>query len=687
MFRWATIVLAIALSAAALRAAPCSPEIDGKRTICGGGWTILSVDPACWTGVRWSTGDATNAITVYAAGRYSVTGFYQGVPTTAEVDVIIVPLPRPLIGNPLEYLCRGDVAVLQARDDFRAYRWSTGDTTNSIQVSQAGTYWLEVVDTNGCVGRSDEVRIELIDPPPAEISGPRDVCRNSATTYSTPVVGGATYQWSIDGGSILVGQGTSAVSVQWDRSGSLQVRVTSPRPDGGVCDSTTSSFVTARNRLKPEIRYTRSSLCTGDTITLEADPGYASYTWSTGETTPTIRVTEGGSYWLTVTDGNACDGVSDTLTVIEYPLPRISITGGQALCNNEPIALQAAAELNDVILWRWNTGATTAQILVTTPGTYIVQGTTINGCVSEDSVVVSQAEGLQIRTTGVDFGTVKAGRPVQRSILLENTGTDDVVVENILMAQPLVVITPGAPRVVPAGTSVTFTVTWFPLVNTTLRLPVVFRVATAVCEDTSMCWITGEAKADSIGAFTARIADTTLPVGTLLDLPIDMDYENPWLDTVTATLYLRIDGGVYRVDNVASGTAGVVRASDVSLNGRDHRLRIDVAIPPGISSMRAVLSGLTLLGAPFQTGVLVDSLVITAPIPFVTEHQPGSVTLTGCWLPGRLVQEAPPFTTRRLFLLDGREVFETDHCRPCLVVFQDAHGRIVHRYLTNNISR
>jgi hypothetical protein len=55
------------------------------------------------------------------------------------------------------------------------------------------------------------------------------------------------------------------------------------------------------------------------TLTLDADTGYTTYLWSTGETTQTIQVSTFDTYWVTVTGGtNGCsytDSISITSTV------------------------------------------------------------------------------------------------------------------------------------------------------------------------------------------------------------------------------------------------------------------------------------------------------------------------------------------------------------------------------------
>ncbi len=61
--------------------------------------------------------------------------------------------------------------------------------------------------------------------------------------------------------------------------------------------------------------------CTGDTIQVEVTGTFASYTWSTGDTTRQIDVTEPGSFTVSVTDENNCHNISNPLEITEDIIP------------------------------------------------------------------------------------------------------------------------------------------------------------------------------------------------------------------------------------------------------------------------------------------------------------------------------------------------------------------------------
>lgn len=62
------------------------------------------------------------------------------------------------------------------------------------------------------------------------ISGSQDVCATDIYTYSVPDIAGSTYVWTVSGGTIISGQGTHQITVQWndEAAGTVDVVQTMP---------------------------------------------------------------------------------------------------------------------------------------------------------------------------------------------------------------------------------------------------------------------------------------------------------------------------------------------------------------------------------------------------------------------------------------------------------------------------
>jgi hypothetical protein len=69
----------------------------------------------------------------------------------------------------------------------------------------------------------------------------------------------------------------------------------------------------------------------GIKLKLNAGSGFASYNWSTAETTPTITITKEGTYSVTVTDINKCTG-NDNIVITKNANPKVNIGRDTAYC-------------------------------------------------------------------------------------------------------------------------------------------------------------------------------------------------------------------------------------------------------------------------------------------------------------------------------------------------------------------
>jgi hypothetical protein len=105
-------------------------------------------------------------------------------------------------------------------------------------------------------------------------------------------------------------------------------------------------------------------------------------TWSTGATTPSIVISNSGTYTVTFTDANGCTATSAPLVVTEdIPLTSPNLGGPFVQCAGSLI-LDAGNGLGSTT-YQWNTGATTQTISVSQTGSYNVVLT--NSCGSVQS--------------------------------------------------------------------------------------------------------------------------------------------------------------------------------------------------------------------------------------------------------------------------------------------------------------
>ena len=165
------------------------------QTVCAGGQVTLSGSGA--STYSWDNGitDGT-AFTPTATATYTVTGTdANGCTATDNLTVTVIPLPTVDLGSDVS-ICPGSTQTLDAGSGPTNYLWSTGETTQTIDVSTSGTY--TVTTGNGTpVSNSNSLSFDgtndyvVINPMARNANSDLTICvfakgQGSATCTKTP---------------------------------------------------------------------------------------------------------------------------------------------------------------------------------------------------------------------------------------------------------------------------------------------------------------------------------------------------------------------------------------------------------------------------------------------------------------------------------------------------------------------
>ncbi|MBC7775922.1 MAG: VCBS repeat-containing protein [Phycisphaerae bacterium] len=124
---------------------PTSMIPDGPTVFCTGQSVGLSISDT-FSNYHWSTGNTTANITATTQGLYYVTVTNtEGCTVVAgPINVVVDPVQIPLIHALSDSIfCEGDEVVLVS-SEAASYLWNTGETTQSIAVSQSGNFTVSV---------------------------------------------------------------------------------------------------------------------------------------------------------------------------------------------------------------------------------------------------------------------------------------------------------------------------------------------------------------------------------------------------------------------------------------------------------------------------------------------------------------------------------------------------------------
>jgi gliding motility-associated-like protein len=130
-----------------------SLNLGPDKSICKN--TTLSITPgAGFINYVWQDQSGAASLTVSTTGVYWVTvtnNFNCEATDSIEIISLINPPSNFLVNK--DSVCGYKSLDLIPSGSYNNYQWSTGQSSKSIQVQNAGTYWLSVTDANGCEGK------------------------------------------------------------------------------------------------------------------------------------------------------------------------------------------------------------------------------------------------------------------------------------------------------------------------------------------------------------------------------------------------------------------------------------------------------------------------------------------------------------------------------------------------------
>jgi PKD repeat protein len=98
-------------------------------------------------------------------------------------------------------VCIGESVTLTAEPGYSSYVWSNGATTQSIEVSVSGSYFVTAASNLGCDAVSNDVVISIIQPPTAAFSYDQVEPQNTVQFTYTGAYGN-DFIWNFGGGVI-----------------------------------------------------------------------------------------------------------------------------------------------------------------------------------------------------------------------------------------------------------------------------------------------------------------------------------------------------------------------------------------------------------------------------------------------------------------------------------------------------
>ena len=284
---------------------PGSPPNLGPDTlICAG--TALTLQPdTLYSSYSWSSGATTSSITVNTPGVY-----WLDVPGGCGLarDSIVVSVQTPVVDlGPDTYHCLGDSSLLQATGSYASFLWSTGASTATIFVQNAGIYTLNITDSLGCTAQ-DQINVTVFQSDTTLLS--MSICADSTLNFN---------------GLSITNPGVYTVHLT-NQNG---------------CDSLV--VLTLLEWALPVVSVADTFVCANTCVDL-IPTGALFYNWNIPQNingSITVCPSETTTYSLTGTDANGCESlpVQTTVQIDPIPVPNFYIDPDQVEIDNPMITI------------------------------------------------------------------------------------------------------------------------------------------------------------------------------------------------------------------------------------------------------------------------------------------------------------------------------------------------------------
>ncbi len=343
-----------------------------------------------------ATGTWPPAVTYSTTGRKTI--IYNGVTFTDYINIYnnSSGLNLPSISASLNTINQGCPVKFSTSLNATSYSWNFGSeatppydfgatltTTGNVVFNTPGTYTVYLTVPTSCCGDLVDSIVITVNPFGLTLTPDPSarVCEGETVTF-TASSGFSSYAFM--NGNITAQTGSSNTYSNPNLASGSDMSVVAVAQG---CTLTSNVVVYSVDSTPAVALGNDLSICSLATLTLDAS-SFASYLWSPGnETTQTITAGT-GTYSVTVTDANGCNGSDEiNITASSNTLtPAITPAGPLSLCAGTTALLNAG---NGYTSYLWSPGNETTQTITAGTGTYSVAVTDANGCNGTDEIIIT----------------------------------------------------------------------------------------------------------------------------------------------------------------------------------------------------------------------------------------------------------------------------------------------------------
>ncbi len=380
-------------------------EFDSINPSCHG-WMDGAITATATSGLApfqyvWSTGDSTQSVDTLGAGTYIVT--VTDSLLCSAIDSLTLTEPDTFVVNATSVnasFCGASDGTATAvpsggGDPPFKYLWSTGDTLSTAVSLSAGTYFVTVTSSQGCLAK-DSVAVGQAMTLAVVVEGTNIVCFNESNGELTAETSQGSppyhYVWS---------NSDSTQTISNLAAGDYSVTVTSSEG----CSGTASASI--ENNLPILINGTVTHVtCNGfsnGSISVTASGGTPPFNilWPNGSNSTILNNLQAGGYAVTITDAVGCSKVK-SFTVNQPTGLNITFNSSAGSCGDNGFSNAIVTGGTGAYQYLWSTGETTSFIGGIAPGIYTVTVTDGNDCTKVSSVTINPYPSFALDVTATN---------------------------------------------------------------------------------------------------------------------------------------------------------------------------------------------------------------------------------------------------------------------------------------------
>jgi len=357
--------------------------------------------------VNWSSGGSGTSTGGLAAGTYTATiNDANNCISTATVTITEPTLLDITVTATSSAVCgstNGSATVTATGGTAPlTYSWSTGASGQVLSGVAGGSYTATVTDGNNCTN-TVVATINSANGPSATAAETASVTCNGLSngTASVSISGGTpNYTVTSSNGSV------SGTIINNLPAGTFTATIT----DANNCVTTTTLTINEPTPIVITFTDNSPSACAASTGSVTANAtggtGVMTYTWNTGAGGQTLSNVPAGSYTVTATDANNCSQ-NATVSIVTVNGPTLTPVATATVACNGASTGSASVGINGgtpTYTVNWSGGGTGPSVTGLAAGIYTITVSDAGGCVSIDTVSISEAPAITSTLTGSPTG-------------------------------------------------------------------------------------------------------------------------------------------------------------------------------------------------------------------------------------------------------------------------------------------